>query len=59
MATKYREQKDMNFAGIASEILEYWNKEKIFEKSVSNREGAPPFTFYEGPPSANGTPSGA
>lgn len=56
MTAKYREQKDMNFAGIASEILDYWNKEKIFEKSVSNRDGAQPFTFYEGPPSANGTP---
>lgn len=56
MNAKYREQKDMNFAGIASEILDYWNKEKIFDRSVANRAGAPPFTFYEGPPSANGTP---
>ena len=41
---------------MADEILQFWNREKIFEKSVSNREGAAPFTFYEGPPSANGTP---
>src|SRR5690606_7125988 len=34
----------------------FWGREKIFEKSVSIREGAPTFTFYEGPPSANGTP---
>lgn len=41
---------------MATEILEFWKKEKIFEKSVSVREGAETFTFYEGPPSANGTP---
>ena len=41
---------------MASEILAFWKEEKIFEKSVSQREGSPSFTFYEGPPSANGTP---
>jgi len=41
---------------VASEILTFWKEEKIFEKSVSQREGSPSFTFYEGPPSANGTP---
>ena len=54
--SKYKEHKDVNFAGIAEEILKFWKEEKIFEKSVSNRDGAPSFTFYEGPPSANGTP---
>src|SRR5688572_25745768 len=56
MAGKYKEYKALNFAQIATEILDFWKKEKIFEKSVSNRDGAPSFTFYEGPPSANGTP---
>jgi isoleucyl-tRNA synthetase len=56
MAGKYKEFKDLNFARIADEVLEFWNKQKIFEKSVSNREGAESFVFYEGPPSANGTP---
>ena len=37
-------------------MLEFWKENQIFEKSVSNREGAKTFTFYEGPPSANGTP---
>lgn len=46
----------MNLAQVASEMLTFWKEEKIFEKSVSNREGSPSFTFYEGPPSANGTP---
>lgn len=52
----YKEHKDVNFAAIADEILKFWKDEKIFEKSVANREGAETFTFYEGPPSANGTP---
>jgi isoleucyl-tRNA synthetase len=56
MAGKYKEDKDLNYARIAEDVLEFWKNEKIFEKSVSNREGAPTFTFYEGPPSANGTP---
>jgi isoleucyl-tRNA synthetase len=54
--SKYKEYKELNFAKIADEILEFWKKERVFEKSVSNREGSPSFTFYEGPPSANGTP---
>jgi isoleucyl-tRNA synthetase len=56
MAGKYKEYKELNFARIAEEILDFWTKEKVFEQSVSNREGAETFTFYEGPPSANGTP---
>src|SRR5215212_3862172 len=56
MAGKYKEYKDLNFARIAEEILDFWNKQQVFEKSVTNREGAETFTFYEGPPSANGTP---
>ena len=56
MSEKYKEYTDLNYAGLASEILSFWKEEKIFEKSVSNREGANSFTFYEGPPSANGTP---
>ncbi|MEQ1586936.1 MAG: isoleucine--tRNA ligase [Cyclobacteriaceae bacterium] len=54
--SKYREFKELNLAQVATEILAFWKEEKIFEKSVSNREGSPSFTFYEGPPSANGTP---
>jgi isoleucyl-tRNA synthetase len=56
MAGQYKEYKTPNFARIAIEVLDFWRKEKIFEKSVSDREGSPSFTFYEGPPSANGTP---
>lgn len=56
MAGKYKEYKELNFAKIADEILDFWKKEKVFEQSVTNRDGAETFTFYEGPPSANGTP---
>ena len=38
------------------EILKYWEKEDIFQKSMKNREGAKKFVFFEGPPTANGTP---
>ena len=54
--SKYNEHKELNLSKVANETLEFWKQEKIFEKSVSNREGAKTFTFYEGPPSANGTP---
>src|SRR5687768_11881130 len=56
MAGKYKEFKEVNFARIAEEVLDFWKQYDIFGKSVSNREGAQTFTFYEGPPSANGTP---
>jgi isoleucyl-tRNA synthetase len=52
----YKEYKSVNYAAIADEILEFWKQNKIFEQSIEVREGAPAFTFYEGPPSANGTP---
>ncbi|MGE0770837.1 MAG: isoleucine--tRNA ligase [Cyclobacteriaceae bacterium] len=55
-AVTYKEHKEQNFNVIASEILDFWEQEKIFEASISTRQGKPTFTFYEGPPSANGTP---
>lgn len=53
---KYKEYKGINYAEMASEVLARWKKEDVFKKSLKEREGAPSFTFYEGPPSANGTP---
>lgn len=52
----YTEYKGLNLPKIAEEILAFWDKEGIFEKSITTREGSPQFTFYEGPPSANGLP---
>ncbi len=53
---KYKEYKGINYAEMATSVLNTWKKNKVFEKSVESREGNPVFTFYEGPPSANGTP---
>jgi len=52
----YPERKQVRYAEVADSVLQYWQENKIFEKSVTTREGKPTFTFYEGPPSANGTP---
>lgn len=56
MAGKYKEFSGLNLPAIEKEILESWQTEKAFEKSISLREGNTPFVFYEGPPSANGMP---
>lgn len=52
---KYPEYK-LNLPEIEKEVLAYWLANGTFEKSVSTRDGNPTFTFYEGPPSANGMP---
>ncbi len=46
----------IKYPELESEVLRYWDEHKIFEKSISTREGRPVFTFYEGPPTANGRP---
>ena len=53
---KYNEYKNPNYAQIGADMLRFWKEHNIFEKSVTEKEGNPTFTFYEGPPSANGTP---
>ena len=52
----YPEYKALSYAQLADEVLQHWNDTHAFEQSVALREGQPTFTFYEGPPSANGTP---
>ncbi len=56
MSAKYQEFSGLNLPAIEKEILSNWIENEAFEKSVSLREGAEPFVFYEGPPSANGMP---
>jgi isoleucyl-tRNA synthetase len=56
MAVKYKEYSGLNLPAFEQEILAKWAENQSFEKSVSLREGATPFVFYEGPPSANGMP---
>jgi len=53
---KYKEYKNINYAHVADEVLNFWKEQSIFAKSVAERDGAESFVFYEGPPSANGTP---
>ena len=53
---KYPQHKNPNYAQVAEEVLAFWQENDIFQQSVKRREGAPAFTFYEGPPSANGSP---
>lgn len=53
---KYNEYKNLDYAKVGADILAYWKENKIFEQSVETRRGHQPFVFYEGPPSANGTP---
>ena len=56
MSRKYKEYQQLNLPAISQEILAKWEAGRAFEKSVELREGATPFVFYEGPPSANGLP---
>jgi isoleucyl-tRNA synthetase len=56
MSAKFPEYKGLDLPKVAEEILDYWEENNIFEKSVSIREGAVPYVFFEGPPSANGLP---
>ena len=56
MKTKYPEYSRLDLARIGDEVQSYWQEKKIFEKSLKQTEGNPPFIFYEGPPSANGIP---
>ncbi len=56
MSLKFKEYKGLDLPKIAEEVLDFWKREAIFEKSISIREGKEPFIFFEGPPSANGLP---
>ncbi len=56
MSVKYKEFTGLNLPAFEKEMLVKWSENHAFEKSVSLREGARPFVFYEGPPSANGLP---
>jgi isoleucyl-tRNA synthetase len=56
MTNKYPEYKGLNLPNVAKTVLEKWERENVFEQSISTREGHPPFIFFEGPPSANGLP---
>ncbi|HEY4325390.1 MAG TPA: isoleucine--tRNA ligase [Mucilaginibacter sp.] len=52
----YKEYKQLNLSQTGKDVLDFWKKHNIFEKSISSRPANNPYTFYEGPPSANGMP---
>ena len=56
MAKKFAEHNGLNFTETNKIVLDSWNKNNVFEKSITEREGCPQFVFFEGPPSANGHP---
>jgi isoleucyl-tRNA synthetase len=56
MEKKFQEVKQVDYAKLELEILAWWQKNEVFEKSLETREDGIPFTFYEGPPTANGKP---
>ena len=56
MLKKFPEHSRLNLTEVNHEILEQWNREDLFHRSISEREGCPSFVFFEGPPSANGHP---
>ncbi|MFZ4704532.1 MAG: isoleucine--tRNA ligase [Bacteroidales bacterium] len=56
MGKKYPEYKQLNLTAIGKEVLQLWQEHHVFEKSLQNRSHRESFVFYEGPPSANGTP---
>lgn len=56
MAKKFAEYSKFDLSEINKEVLKQWDEKDLFHKSISIREGAPSFVFFEGPPSANGMP---
>jgi isoleucyl-tRNA synthetase len=56
MNDKFAEYKQLDLAAINREIEELWEKENTFKKSIETRNENDSFVFFEGPPSANGTP---
>jgi len=56
MSKQFTEYKELDLPKVAAEILQDWEENNIFEKSITSREGNKPFVFFEGPPSANGLP---
>jgi isoleucyl-tRNA synthetase len=52
----YKEYKQLNLSQTGKDVLDFWKQNNIFEKSISSRPATNPYTFYEGPPSANGMP---
>ena len=53
---KFQERQGLNLFEVNREVLAEWDKQDLFHKSMSEREGQKEYVFFEGPPSANGHP---
>ncbi len=56
MSSTYPQYQGLDLPNVAKRVMDKWNQERVFEKSISTREGHTPYIFFEGPPSANGLP---
>ncbi len=56
MSKKFAEYKELDLPEVAKKTQDFWEKQNIFEKSISTRDANKPYVFFEGPPSANGLP---
>ena len=56
MTKNFAERTRLNLSEVNKEVLAQWDKENLFHRSITEREGCPSFVFFEGPPSANGHP---
>ena len=54
--SKFKQYKQLSLSNVHKEVLGNWRESDVFDKSIERRKGNPTFTFYEGPPSANGMP---
>lgn len=52
----FKEYKHLNLPQTTQEVQQFWEQEDVFKRSITEREGAPTYVFFEGPPSANGMP---
>ncbi|MEE3035198.1 MAG: isoleucine--tRNA ligase [Bacteroidota bacterium] len=52
----FKEYQELSLTKLSEEILAFWEEKEIFKKSITSREGSTPYIFFEGPPSANGSP---
>ncbi len=56
MANRFAARAQLNLSDVNKEVLKMWDEADVFHRSMAEREGRPPFVFFEGPPSANGHP---
>ena len=56
MGKKFAEYSKLDLSDVNGKVLEKWDENQVFAKSMTEREGCPSFVFFEGPPSANGMP---